>query len=216
MSLVPPSIPQQSTLPDPATQSGRCLFSRQTFWARPMRPRGVRPPRDVPRASRPCRGMAKMAMARHSVQPPPNVRICRSNSSIISSRLISMAVLLGHRNVCNVVPGFPSFWGFFGFPICIRRYKMSFNCVEMSLFISVKVSSFCLFSYTFRLRSSFINIFFFVPALNATNPPPPRPWNFPLRWMICPVFFASVWAFVLSLGDPVGALRSAPVPAILA
>jgi hypothetical protein len=99
---------------------------------------------------------------------------------------------------------------------CVPRHNMSFNCVEMSLLISVTVSSSCLFSYTFRLRSSFINIFFFVPALNATNPPPPRPWNFPLRWMICPVFFASVWAFVLSLGDPVGALRSAPVPAILA
>jgi hypothetical protein len=40
---------------------------------------------------------------------------------------------------------------------------MSFNCVEMSLFISVKASSFCLFSYTFRLRSSFINIFFSCP-----------------------------------------------------
>jgi hypothetical protein len=98
----------------------------------------------------------------------------------------------------------------------VLRHKMSFRCVEMSLFISVTVSSFCLFSYTFRLRSSFINIFFSVRAPNASILPPPRPWNVPLLWMICSVSFASVWAFVLSPGYPVGAPRSAPVPSMLA
>ena len=94
----------------------------------------------------------------------------------------------------------------------VPRHKMSFNCVEMSLFISVNVSSFCLFSYTFQLRSSIINIFFFVPVPNATLLPPPRPWNLPLRWMICSVFFASAWAFVLSPRRPGGgaAFRARP------
>jgi hypothetical protein len=80
---------------------------------------------------------------------------------------------------------------------------MSLRCVEMLLFPSVKLSSFCLFSYTFRLRSSFINIFF------RARPPEPlfpsaatiKP---PLRRIICPAFSASVWAFVLSSGQPAG------------
>ena len=53
---------------------------------------------------------------------------------------------------------------------CVPRHNMSFNCVEMSLLISVTVSSSCLFSYTFRLRSSFINIFFSVFPAHATFP----------------------------------------------
>ncbi len=47
---------------------------------------------------------------------------------------------------------------------------MSLRCVEMSLFLSGKLSFFLLFSYTFRLRSSFINIFFSVLAPHATFP----------------------------------------------
>jgi hypothetical protein len=42
--------------------------------------------------------------------------------------------------------------------------KMAFRCVEMSLFSSDKLSSLPLFSYTFRLPTSFINIFFSVFA----------------------------------------------------
>ncbi len=49
---------------------------------------------------------------------------------------------------------------------------MSLRCVEMSLFLSGKLSLFRLFSYTFRLRSSFINIFFFSVR---------SPRDFPLR-----------------------------------
>ncbi len=57
---------------------------------------------------------------------------------------------------------------------------MSLRCVEMAPFFSVKLSSFCLFSYTFRLRSSFINIFFsqcslpprLCPSVATMEPPP--------------------------------------------
>jgi len=83
----------------------------------------------------------------------------------------------------------------------VLLYKMSFRCVEMSLFLSGKLASFCLFSYTFRLPTSFINIFFSMPAPGASFSPPPRRWP-PLRRMICPKFSASVWAFVLSSGRP--------------
>ena len=57
--------------------------------------------------------------------------------------------------------------------------KLSFRCVEMSPFSSGKLSAFCLFSYTFRLPTSFINIFFSVspprhfPSSTATMEPPP-------------------------------------------
>jgi len=47
---------------------------------------------------------------------------------------------------------------------------MSLRCVEMSPFLSGKLSFVRLFSYTFRLRSSFINIFFSGLAPGATFP----------------------------------------------
>ena len=47
---------------------------------------------------------------------------------------------------------------------------MSLSCVELPLFFSGNMSCFCLFSYTFRLRSSFYNIFFSGLAPHATFP----------------------------------------------
>ena len=91
---------------------------------------------------------------------------------------------------------------------------MSLRCVEMSLFSSVKLSQFCLFSYTFRLRSSFINIFFSQCSLPPRLCPSVATMGLPLRRIICPAFSASVWAFVLSSGRPGGgaALPTRPHP----
>ena len=54
--------------------------------------------------------------------------------------------------------------------IQVRLYKMFDSCVRMSLYFSGKWSYSCLFSYTFRLRTSFFNIFFPVFALRAIFP----------------------------------------------
>ena len=87
---------------------------------------------------------------------------------------------------------------------------MSLRCAETSLLSSVKLLCFCLFSYTFRLRSSFINIFFHGSPPGATFPPPPRPWP-PLRRMIGPAFPRRSGHSSFPPGHPVGVPRSPPL-----
>ena len=91
-------------------------------------------------------------------------------------------------------------------------HKMLFRCVEMSLFSSGKLSSFCLFSYTFRLPTSFTNIFFFSTRSRRDFSPSAATMEPRLRRMICPLFSASVWAFVLSSGRPGEGVAFRPPP----
>src|SRR5208283_2263689 len=85
----------------------------------------------------------------------------------------------------------------------------------MSSFLADNLSSFCLFSYIYWLRSSFINIFFSALAPRATFPLPFDDWTSPYR-MICRAFSALFRAFVDVLratlwGCPVP-LQSQPSP----
>ena len=66
--------------------------------------------------------------------------------------------------------------------------ELAFRCVEMSPFSADKLSSFCLFSYTFRLPTSFINIFFSVFVPTPFFPLCPEDGTFPASGDLSAVF----------------------------
>jgi hypothetical protein len=91
---------------------------------------------------------------------------------------------------------------------------MSLRYVEMSLYLSDNLSYFRLFSYTFRLRSSFINIFFSGLAPHATLPLRRHHGTSPAPDNLSSVFRVGPGIRPFPPADPVGMPRPPPLPTL--